>query len=536
MNAPRLPPPPRRGHVAGSPTLSSCLRGLHLGGLVLPGLLGLLGVVVVPAPARAHEVETKDGTVYEGKIIVDDDEHVVVLTTFDGRKSVPRADVVREDKFVPPLRDQLAYRADLAKDSVPDLFALYKWAKEKGFEPELVQILERIVEIDPKSARAHKLLGHVKVKDAWMTPDEKAAQDAAAHDAEMRAKGLVPYQGRWVTPEEKDALEKGLVKDGDQWVTEEELHRRRGEKKVDGKWVRVGEAEGKAWLEELRQGHVAVSYRWSPHVDLYGDTDEETTKTVLDGAEAAWRALYQVLAPGPDEMPEGVDGRIRIHVFTKQPGYARFVQVFDGKAKCSEVSPGWMRSAQRQHAFWWVQPIGVVGAYKFPNTTRTLRSNAVHNMGFLLLTQYHFDYRFPPAWLEEGFAYLLEMEAYGSSDTFNLHQQGTAAASGAGQTPWADTEQWRGLLKDLVSQGQDVSAKRLSVMPADQLGYPELAKSWSLLELLYRTDAKKLRAFLAATKDRSKSVEDALKEAYGWTWHDLDEKWHAYVAADFRVT
>lgn len=495
----------------------------------------LAAVASAPAAARAHEVETLDGTVHEGKIVVEDDEVVIIVTTFHGRVSIPRADVKRVDRLTPPLRDQLANRAEHAKDSVEELLKLHKWAKDKGFAAELVQILERILALDPGHARAHRLLGHEKVDGVWMTPEEKEAHLRVLEEQAMRAQGLVPYQGRWVTPEEKDALERGLVRDGDEWVTEEEYHLRRGEQRVDGAWIRIGEAEGKAWLEELQKGRTQVQYRWGPGVDLYTDTEEDVTAEVQKGVEAVFRGFRALLKPAPAEYPEGVDGRVRVHVFAKQPAYARFALWFDGQEKCEELIAGWARAAQRQHAFWWVQPLGVVGAYRFPNTTRTVTSNAAHNMAFILLTRYRFNYRFPAPWLLEGFAYHLEMEAYGYSDTFNLHRAGTVAAQGGGVTAWADSARWRTALKELVAQGQDPPLKRIALMSTEQLGYPELVKSWSVVEFLVRRDRVKFKAFLDAGKDRERTQEEALTEALGWTWRELDQAWRDYVTADFQL-
>jgi hypothetical protein len=176
----------------------------------------------------------------------------------------------------------------------------------------------------------------------------------------------------------------------------------------------------------------------------------------------------------------------------------------------------------------------VVGVYKFPNTPRTFISNAVHNAGLIILTRYRFNYRFPAQWMLDGFAYYLEMESIGYSETFSLSRQGTGAAAAGGKPVWADSDKWRGALKRLVGEGGDPPMKRISRMNQDQLGYVELVKSWSVMECLIRLDRDKFEAFIAADKDRGKTTEDALKEVYGWDWRQLDLKWRAYVKAGFR--
>ncbi len=502
----------------------------------LSPILMLSFLVLAGSPARAHTVETVDGTLFEGKILLEDEEQVVILTTFDGRKAIPRAEVKAIDDSTPPLRDQLKYRADRAKDSVADLWKLHKWAKTRGFQEELRYILMRIVELKPKDAKAHKLLGHEKVDGEWMTADEKEAYLLAQHEEAMRAKGLVLHEGRWVTPEERNAIQEGLVKDGDEYVTEAEYHRRRGEQWVDGAWVKVGEKEGQAWGEAILAGsRVRLRYTWAPNFDLYTDMEPEAAAQIIDAAEGCLRVLRATLRPAPEEMPSGVEGRIRLHVFNKLPAYARFTKFYDQEVKCDEIVKGWGRSAAKQHAWWWVQPIGCVGAYKFPNTTRTVVSNAVHHAAMIQLTQYRFNYRFPAQWLLEGFAYYLEMEAMGYSDTFSVSRGGSAAAAESGKPAWLDSSKWQLALRGAVAEGRDPPMKRLARMSQDQLGYPELVKAWSVVDFMIRLDRAKFEAFIDATKDVENTVDDALKATYGMSWTQLDGAWRAFVSANFMT-
>jgi len=495
-------------------------------------------LVLLSAPlAAAHTVETVDGTIYEGEIVIDTDEKVVIVTTFEKeRVVVPREKIKAVDDMVPPLREQLQYRAKLAKDDVRKLWDLHKWAKKQGFEEELVFILDRIVELKPKSAKAHKLLGHEKVDGRWMTPGEKERYLEEQQAAEMRAKGLVPYEGRWVTPEEKEALEKGLMRDGDNWVTEEEYHRRRGEQLVDGTWVKVGEKEGKDWHEALTTARIRTKYIWSANVDALYDVKPAHAKRVVEGAEAAYEVFFQTLEPTSETFPAGLRGRIRLHLFEKLPAYARFAKWFDEKEECSDLIKGWVSAVRRMHSFWWVDPQGVVGVYKFPNTPRTFVSNAVHNMGLILLTRYRFNYRFPNQWLLEGFAYYLEMEALGYSDTFSLSRGGTQAAADAGKPVWSDSDKWREALRSLVAGGKDPPMKRISRMTSDQMHYIELVKSWSVVECLIRLDRKQFIRFLEADKNRNNTTADALRKVYGWGWRDLDRTWRKYVNQNFSHT
>jgi hypothetical protein len=502
----------------------------------MPGRAGLLLVLLSALPAAADVVTTTDGKTLEGKVTSQDAEQVVIETTFDGTKTVPRAQVKSVDTSTPPLREQLEFRAEQAKDDVAKLWDLHKWMHEKGFKEDLRHVLDRIVELKPDDVRARKLLGHEKVDGTWMTPEQKAEHLKAKEEAALRAKGLVPYQGRWVTPEEKDALEKGMIRDGKDWVTEEEYHRRRGEQKVGGQWVRVGEKEGKDWsLEAAAGARVTLGYAWGPHFDVAYDVEADLAKKVLDACEAAYGAMRGALSPKDKDLPEVLGERLKVALFKKAPAYARFATWFGEKEKCDELVPGWARAVQKQHSFWWTHPERLTAVYQFPNTDKTFVSNAVHNVGLVLLTRYRLNYQFPPVWLREGFAYHLEMETLKYSQSYTLGRGGGTGGAPSGETPpWADSDKWRASLAALVAEGRDPPLKRLAAMTNDQMGYPELVKSWSLVECLVRWDAAKFKAFVDASKKDGAVEEDALRAAYGVGYRELDVKWRAYVTAGFK--
>lgn len=501
------------------------MRRLH----ALPVLL-LVAILGAP-PVYAHEVKTKDGKVLEGKILSETDDEVVIETTFDGVVTVPAARVAEVDRTSVPLREQLQFRADLAKDDVGQLWDLHKWAKRKGFGEELGFVLDRILQLEPNNARAHKMLGHERVDGVWMTPEEKAQAEARAHEEAMRAQGLVPYEGEWVTPEEKDARERGLIRDGDEWVTEEEYHRRRGEELVDGRWVKVGEEEGKAYVAEIVSARVPLKYTWSTVVDIFADVKPEDVQRISEGADAVMRAMRSVLRPGESDFPTGLRGRIKLFAIAKLPTYARLAKWFDEKHKASELVPGWDTAVQRQHSWWWVDP-DAAAAYKFPNTSRTFVSNVLHGLGHVLLTRYKFNYEFPSLWLREGFAYHMEMESIGYSETFSLSRGGSAQGTEA--PVWSDSDKWRDALKALVAEGGDPPLRRMAKMEHGQMGYHELVKAWSLVESLIRWDPVKFKTFVDLSKKRDMDEEDALREAFGVDYRQLDVKWRAYVSGGFQ--
>ncbi len=482
-------------------------------------------------PVLGDVVTTKDGKSYEGKVVADDAEKVVIETTFDGTKELPKATVVKVDTTVPPLREQLAFRLGQAKEVGP-LADLAAWAKAKGFKAETELVWRKVLDLDPQNAKARKALGHVRVGGVWMTPEEKAAADKAAADAAQRAKGLVEHQGRWVTPAEKEALEKGLRKDGDEWVSEDEWHRRRGEQKVGGAWIRVGEDAGKARTAALSKAlEATLSYLWGAHVDLSHELEPAQGEAVLAAAEKTASAFERLLKPGAGD---GLDGlRVEVVVCHKAPAYARYadsVGTSEGIVKMAGFET-WPKTVGRQRSFWWPHPRALQGHYLFPNTMEVLTSGVCHVLVQNLLNRYRFNWRFSSPWLQQGLAYHLEMEAVGRSDTYAVGASGVAG--GGDPAAWQDSKQWKTQLKALVLANQDTPFPRIAASKQDGLTLPDLVKTWSVVDLLVKLDRTKFKAFLDGTKVRDKSEEDALKEAYGFDFRALETRWRAYVQGGF---
>ena len=493
-------------------------------------VLGLLLILPVCSalivPAEAHEVVMNDGTRHEGEIVENDEATVVIETTFDGKKVLDRANVKSLDTSTPPLRHQFAFRASEAKGDGSKLWGLHKWARSKGFKDELTEILEAIVALNPKDARARKKLGHKKVDGRWMSSEEEQRYLVEKQTEEMKAKGFVLYEGKWVSKEEKEAREKGLIKDGDDWVTEAEWHKRRGEIFVDGKWIRLGEEAGKAYHKELVGAtRLKVSYTWGPHFDVYSESQRKTTKRVLDAAEKGYAEMRRVLQPAGEDYPEDERERIQIALFKKAPAYVRFSKWFNEREKCEELVPSWLRAVQRQHSFWWTHPAKMVAVYQFPNTDKTFASNVLHNLGLVMLTRYKINFLYPSVWLQEGFAYYVEMKTQGYTLSFTLGK-GSASAGEKGPV-WADSKKWKSGLKKLVADGRDPPLKRIARMTQDQFSYVELVKSWSLIDFLIQWDAGKFKQFIDLSKERGPTgepalEEDALKTAYGVGYRQLD--------------
>jgi len=101
-----------------------------------------------------------------------------------------------------------------------------------------ILVYKTVLKTDPDHEGARKALGYKRYKDKWMTSKEIREAKKAEYVTSMRAKGLIEFEGQWITPDEKRRIEaerkrqrqerkryeaeqkaKGLVKIGDYWVT-----------------------------------------------------------------------------------------------------------------------------------------------------------------------------------------------------------------------------------------------------------------------------------------------------------------------------
>ena len=148
------------------------------------------------APVLADTVVLKDGGRVVGKVTVTKFDVVVDIRP-GMRVSFPK-DQVKQIIFEDTPRE--VFRQKLAKLDPKDAaghYSLGMWAKENGLKEEAKLCFEKAIGIEPDHTAARKELGHVRHEGKWLPYDEA-----------MKARGLIEYDGRWVTPEQKEKLEK----------------------------------------------------------------------------------------------------------------------------------------------------------------------------------------------------------------------------------------------------------------------------------------------------------------------------------------
>lgn len=172
--------------------------------------LATIGVsFLLAAAAHADIIHLESGGKYRGTIIKETSSRVTIKTKV-GTVRVPRDEIsriVREDSAKATFKKR--YKSLKAKQDAEGLYALGKWATQKGLKKSARKAFKRAIKLDAFHREAREALGHKLHKGRWYSPAEY----------KRVVQGLVKYKDRWVSPEDKERLEAGLVKNRDGvWV------------------------------------------------------------------------------------------------------------------------------------------------------------------------------------------------------------------------------------------------------------------------------------------------------------------------------
>jgi hypothetical protein len=159
----------------------------------LPVMTSLVMAAFAPQ-ARADRLTLSDGRVVEGA--VSKDGEIYRVASRFGEAQIPAKDVTAWVKGETVEAEWRRRAAALAVDDHAGRAALSKWLVEAGRVEEGSALAQAVVEADPENATAHAVLGHIRHRGSWMTPDEARISD-----------GLVRHGDAWYTPEEWTRLD-----------------------------------------------------------------------------------------------------------------------------------------------------------------------------------------------------------------------------------------------------------------------------------------------------------------------------------------
>jgi hypothetical protein len=149
--------------------------------------------------ARADVFELAGGGRVEGRLLEtaeDDKATVVIELSAGGQLKLPRTEVTRIET-TSPLNAEYEKLARSAPDTIDAHVKMAEWCRERKLREAAQQHWERILELDPNHEAARAALGFRQKDGQWMTRDDV-----------MASRGLVLYEGRYVTPQHVELMER----------------------------------------------------------------------------------------------------------------------------------------------------------------------------------------------------------------------------------------------------------------------------------------------------------------------------------------
>ncbi len=163
---------------------------------------------------------------------------------------VGRAPVAGSTPRLPtPEDDYRDRRAALAAGEVVGRFKLGLWCEEQGLVDEAKATFREVVALDPDHAPARERLGQVPVNETWM----------ARRDAEAR--GFRCVRGEWVSGEDAERMARGLRRYRGEWLTAEQILLAKGFVPLDGLWMTPEERDGRLRGERTPRPEDEVTVR-----------------------------------------------------------------------------------------------------------------------------------------------------------------------------------------------------------------------------------------------------------------------------------
>jgi hypothetical protein len=150
------------------------------------------------ASARADVLDLTNGGRLVGRPVESEAaaKSYVIELEGGGRVSVSRSQVARIDSKSEPERKYEAM-ARSAPDTVEAHWELAEWCRENKLVAQLKLHLDRILELDPNHEKARIAAGFRQQDGEWMTRDDV-----------MASRGMVMYEGRYVTKQHVELLER----------------------------------------------------------------------------------------------------------------------------------------------------------------------------------------------------------------------------------------------------------------------------------------------------------------------------------------
>ena len=202
-------------------------------------------VFLATSAAWADEVFLRGGGSIQGEV-VQRTAVSLVMEVGPGRMTLPMS---RVDRIVASTSDLAVYReraARLASGDVAGWIVLARWADGHDLLTQAREAFEHVIAVDPENAAANAALGRVRLAGRWVTAEES-----------YRARGYLPFEGGWVTPEERGAVLAGRTAEAQARGVAAEAEARAREAEAR---ARTAEADARRAEAETQAGSSGIPY------------------------------------------------------------------------------------------------------------------------------------------------------------------------------------------------------------------------------------------------------------------------------------
>lgn len=303
-----------------------------------------------------------------------------------------------------------------AARTADEMWALALECEKRKLKADFKRLLARTFELDPQHGGANAHVGNVQHKGRWMTPAERDAAVEAEMAVEMAKKGLVKWQDKWVTPEEKSHLEKGEVLHDGAWMPFAESQRRKGLEEHEGRWLPRAEALARnSGVEVQKLAGVPLAAHLTEELSLWAQPAAGDLAPVAAGLvrgrawfDATWKAEPGLALLG---------GRLaEFYLFVDDEPYQKTTPLFAARTKT--VGAGWDAAVAKSYGFFWSDPHATSSVRLWKRGLPDLAGHCYHHWGHLLANRLGYDGRLLPPWYDEGVAALLEFRSHGRNAVF----------------------------------------------------------------------------------------------------------------------
>ena len=418
---------------------------------------------------------------------------------------------------------------------------MHQWAREQYL---------RAIALDPDHEHARKRLGYLKGEGGWaVDPDAKieTANRRKDADADRIRKSLddrLEQAGRdlgrqwaelaaWcrksMLPKEAEAAyRRCLESDPDHASARKELGY---EKRAGGGWMTKAEREFRAEMRDglaksgggtavegdsAFRGIVGAPTRMREGLAVLVETTHLKDPQMAEVVRRADHAVVMFRKAFGPVSALGGSGKLRLLVLKDQGQHQRFVRAhFQGpqlelalKARAAGgggAAEIWQGDAPDLLVYDW----------------------AVHTTMHALLREWT---KPEHCWLYEGLGLHFSKLMQDTAHVYCVDLAGTRTENQGKR--FTQPEEWPSICKVWVRDGTDPDlAAVLKCTSFAELDGAETVKGWSLTDFLLAEHREAFGRFIEAL--RGKDVEAAAKEAFGWTLPELDERWRAYVRANY---